>query len=113
MIPRPGHRCPGFLFCLSRRWAVVYDHNLQATHCRHEATYTRRWFTQKGGGGAVVGVLAPPRWVDGSATVREIGKGWGGASDTGLHPVTPPAPNEAGTMGIVEGLLNCVTVKRR
>jgi hypothetical protein len=34
-MPEPGQVCPGFMAEVGRCWRMVYDHNLQATHCLH------------------------------------------------------------------------------
>jgi hypothetical protein len=33
-MPEPGDLSPGFIAVADRCWRMVYDRNLQATHCR-------------------------------------------------------------------------------
>ena len=53
MMPQPGDRSPGFMAEPSRCWAMIYDRNLQATHCRDAPSWTGRWSHPRaiGGGG--------------------------------------------------------------
>ena len=46
--PRPGDRSPGFTADVSRCWAMVYDRNLQSTHCHETPLWTGRWFAPRG-----------------------------------------------------------------
>src|SRR5581483_6063163 len=45
---RPGDPCPGFIAQPDRCWRMVYDHNLQAAHCRGQVEWHGRWFSPKG-----------------------------------------------------------------
>jgi hypothetical protein len=47
-MPQPGDPCPGFMAEAGRCWRMVYDHNLQATHCRETPAWTGRWRLLKG-----------------------------------------------------------------
>ena len=48
MPPRPGDLSPGFMAQPGRWWRMVYDHNLQSTHCTDQPTFTGRWFSPRG-----------------------------------------------------------------
>ena len=47
-LPQPGDPCPGFMAQPGRCWRILYDRNLQATHCRETPSWTGRWFSPKG-----------------------------------------------------------------
>jgi hypothetical protein len=72
MPPRPDDPSPGLMAEAGRCWRMVYDHNLQSTHCIESPTWTGRWFSPRG-----------DRWwrvwawvdhVDGLTRVREFGR---------------------------------------
>ena len=51
-MPQPGDPCPGLMADAGRCWRMVYDHNLQATHCANTPSWSVRWFSLRGN----------PRW---------------------------------------------------
>ena len=48
MMPSAGDVSPGFISEAGRCWAMVYDHNLQATHCDERPAWTGRWRSPRG-----------------------------------------------------------------
>jgi hypothetical protein len=50
MPSRVGDRCPGFIAVPNRCWAMVYDHNRQATHCAGDTTHTGHWHSPRNDG---------------------------------------------------------------
>jgi hypothetical protein len=70
-MPRPGDVSPGFLAEPGRCWRMVYDHNLQSTHCREAPTWTGRWFTPKGD--RWFRVWSCPQQVEGLTGLRQFG----------------------------------------
>jgi hypothetical protein len=69
--PQPGQVCLGFMAEAGRCWAMVYDHNLQATHCR-DATWTGRWRSPRGD--RWWRAWACPDHLEGLTGVREFGR---------------------------------------
>jgi hypothetical protein len=70
--PHPGDRSPGFVADVSRCWAMVYDRNLQSTHCREAPSWTGRWFAPRGD--RWWRVWACPDHLDGLTGLREFGR---------------------------------------
>ena len=77
MPPRPGDLSPGFMAQPGRWWRMVYDHNLQSTHCREEPGFTGRWLSlRRDSQWWRVGLRRPLRGPDCSPGVRaEAGLG--------------------------------------
>jgi hypothetical protein len=73
MTPRPGDRSPGFFIEPSRCWALVYDRNLQSTHCAEAPTYSGRWNSPRHDG-QWWRVWSCADHVDGLTSVRESGR---------------------------------------
>ena len=73
MPPRPGDRSPGFFIEPSRCLEVVYDHNLQSTHCEEAPTYSGRWHSPRGDG-QWWQVWACSEHLAGLAALREFGR---------------------------------------
>jgi hypothetical protein len=71
-MPSPGDPCPGFMADTNRCWRMVYDHNLQATHCRETPTWTGRWHSPKGD--RWWRVWSCPEHLDGLTGLRESGR---------------------------------------
>jgi hypothetical protein len=69
---RAGDNCPGFMAEPGRCWRMVYDHNLQATHCIERPSWTGRWFSPKGDRWWRVG--ACPDHLEGLTGLREFGR---------------------------------------
>ena len=69
---RPGDRSPGFTAEVSRCWALLYDRNLQSTHCLEQPTFTGRWHSPRGDGQwwRVLELPRPLERADGRARVR-------------------------------------------
>jgi hypothetical protein len=72
MTPRPGDPCPGFMAEPRRCWRMLYDHNLQATHCQEVPSWTGRWFSPRGD--RWWRVWACPEHLDGLTGLREFGR---------------------------------------
>lgn len=72
-MDQPRDRCPGFTAQPNRCWAMVYDHNFQATYCREETTWTGRWFSPKGDG-KWWRVWSCPDHLAGLTGLREFGR---------------------------------------
>ena len=72
MMLQPGDPCPGFMAEAGRCWRMVYDHNLQATHCREAPSWTGRWFSPRGD--RWWRVWACPDHLEGLTGLREIGR---------------------------------------
>jgi hypothetical protein len=70
--PRPGHVSPGFMAEAGRCWRLVYDHNLQSTHCLEPPTWTGRWFSPRGD--RWWRVWSCPDHLDGLTGLREFGR---------------------------------------
>ena len=70
--PGPGDRHPGFMAEPSRCWALVYNRQLQATHCRGETTWTGRWFSPRGD--QWWRVWSCPDHLDGLTGLRQFGQ---------------------------------------
>lgn len=73
MPPRPGDRSPGFTADAGRCWAMLYDRNLQSTHCRDEPRFTGRWLSPRGDG-QWFRVWACPEHLEGLIGLREFGR---------------------------------------
>ena len=71
--PRSGDRSPGFFNEPSRCWEVVYDHNLQSTHCAEAPTY-RDALALTSRRRAIWRVWACSEHLAGLAAVREFGR---------------------------------------
>jgi len=71
--PRPGDRSPGFFIQPSRCWALVYDHNLQGTHCLEAPAFTGRWHSPRRDG-QWWRVWACSDHLEGLTAVREFGR---------------------------------------
>jgi hypothetical protein len=71
-MSQPGEVCPGFMAEPGRCWRMVYDHNLQATHCREVPSWTWRWFSPRGD--RWWRVWACPEHVGGLTGLREFGR---------------------------------------
>ena len=39
-MSQPGDRCPGFMVEPLRCSAMIYDHNMQASHCYEQTRYS-------------------------------------------------------------------------
>jgi hypothetical protein len=72
MPPRPGDPCPGFVAEVGRCWQMVYDRNLQATHCVESPSWTGRWRSPRGD--QWWRVWACPDHLDGLTGLREFGR---------------------------------------
>ena len=70
-MPQPGDRSPGFMAEPSRCWAMIYDRNLQSTHCRETPSWTGRWFSPKGD--RWWRVWACPDHLEGLTGIRHFG----------------------------------------
>jgi hypothetical protein len=73
MTPRPGDRSPGFFIEPSRCWALVYDRNLQSTHCAESPTYSGRWHSPRRDG-QWWRVWSCADHLNGLTAVREFGR---------------------------------------
>ena len=54
-MPEPGDPCPGFIVQPGECWQMIYDRNLQATHCRQDPRWTGGWFRPQLTAGGVCG----------------------------------------------------------
>ena len=54
------------------RWRLVYDHNLQSTHCVEPPAFTGRWFSPRRD--RWQRVWSCPDHLDGLTGVREFGR---------------------------------------
>ena len=68
----PGDVTPGLISEAGRCWAMVYDHNLQATHCDERPAWTGRWRSPRGDRWFIV--WACPDHLDGLTGLREFGR---------------------------------------
>ena len=68
----PGDVTPGLISEAGRCWAMVYDHNLQATHCDERPAWTWRWRSPRGDRWFIV--WACPDHLDGLTGLREFGR---------------------------------------
>ena len=48
-MPQPGDVSPGFYVEPMRCWRLVYDHQLQSSHCLETPSWTGRWFSPESG----------------------------------------------------------------
>jgi hypothetical protein len=71
-MPTAGDVSPGFIAEAGRCWAMVYDHNLQATHCDERPAWTGRWRSPKGD--RWWQVWACPDHLEGLTGLREFGR---------------------------------------
>jgi hypothetical protein len=71
-MPHPGDVSPGFIAEADRCWRMVYDHNLQATHCADAPRWTSP--TALAEGRPLVGGVACPDHLDGLTGLREFGR---------------------------------------
>jgi hypothetical protein len=72
MTPQPGDPCPGLIAEPGRRWRMIYDGTLQATHCLEPSTWTGRWFAPSGE--RWWRVWASPDHLEGLTGLREYGR---------------------------------------
>ena len=71
-MPEPDDSCPGFMSAPGRCWRMLYDRNLQATHCCEAPSWTGRWFSPKGE--RWWRVWACPDHLEGLTGLREYGR---------------------------------------
>jgi hypothetical protein len=71
-IPHPGDVFSGFIAEAGRWWRMVYDHNLQATHCDDAPRCAGRWRSPRGDRWWVV--WACPEHLGGLTGLREFGR---------------------------------------
>jgi len=71
-MPEPGDPCPGFIARSDECWQMVYDRNLQATHCRQQPSWTGRWFSPRGD--KWWRVWACPEHLEGLTGLQEFGR---------------------------------------
>jgi hypothetical protein len=70
-MPTPGEPCPGFMSEAGRCWRMLYDRNLQATHCTERTSCTGRWFSPRGDRWWLV--WACPDHLEGLTGLRQFG----------------------------------------
>ena len=68
----PGEVSPGFIAEAGRCWRMVYDHNIQATHCDEPPPWTGRWRSPRGD--RWFHVWACPDHLEGLTGLREFGR---------------------------------------
>ena len=71
-MPEPGDPCPGFVAHDGECWQMIYDRNLQATHCRETPSSAGRWFSPRGD--RWWRVWACPDHLEGLTGLRELGR---------------------------------------
>ena len=78
-LPQPGDRyAQAFTVEPGQCWAMVHDHQGQATHCSETPSWTGRWFSPRGD--RWWRVWACPDHLDGLTGLREFGFGSGSRS---------------------------------
>ncbi len=70
-MPEPGDPCPGFVAEPGRCWQMIYNRQLQATHCHESPSWTGRWFSPSGD--RWFRVWACPDHVEGLTGLRQFG----------------------------------------
>ena len=68
-MPEPGDVSPGFIAEAGRCWRMLYDKQLQATHCDERPRWTGRWFSPRGN--RWFRVWACPDHLDGLTGLRQ------------------------------------------